>query len=72
MKPCKLIAAFVLPLGLAGCLEVQQFPPWIKGEYAGKKDPLPFQKLFHNDILAWNAAIINRNGQQNEYNRIKP
>ena len=68
----KLIAALVLPLALAGCLEVEQYPAWIKGEYAGKEDPRHYQTLFHNDKLSWNAAIVNRNNQQNEYNRANP
>ena len=72
MKKFKLIAALALPLALAGCLEVEQYPAWIKGEYAGKKDPRHFQTLFHNDKLSWNAAIVNRNNQQNEYNRANP
>ena len=72
MKPFKLIAALPLALALSGCLEVEQHPGWIKGEYAGKKDPRHFQTLFHNDNLSWNAAIVNRNNQQNEYNRANP
>jgi hypothetical protein len=72
MKTLRLIAALALPLALAGCLEVDQHPGWIKGEYAGKEDPRHFQTLFHNDRLSWNAAIVNRNNQQNEYNRANP
>jgi len=67
-----LIAALPLVLALSGCLEVEQHPKWVKGEYAGKKDPRHFQTLFHNDKLSWNAAIVNRNNQQNEYNRANP
>ena len=72
MKILKLIAALPLALALSGCLEVEQHPAWIKGEYAGKEDPRHFQTLFHNDKLSWNAAIVNRNNQQNEYNRANP
>ena len=72
MKKLGLVAVLVLPLGLAGCLEVNQHPGWIKGKYAGKEDPRHFQTLFHNDRLSWNAAIVNRNNQQNEYNRANP
>lgn len=72
MKLLKLIAALPLALSLSGCLEVEQHPAWIKGQYAGKKDPRHFQTLFHNDKLSWNAAIVNRNNQQNEYNRANP
>lgn len=57
---------------LTGCLEVDQHPPWIDGEYAGKPDDRHFQRRFHNDRLAWWAAVENRNGKQNEYNRANP
>ncbi|MBD8530062.1 MULTISPECIES: hypothetical protein [unclassified Massilia] len=67
-----LIAALPLALALSGCLEVEQHPKWLKGEYAGKQDPRHYQTLFHNDKLSWNAAIVNRNNQQNEYNRANP
>ena len=67
-----LIAALPLVLALSGCLEVEQHPKWVKGEYAGKRDPRHYQTLFHNDKLSWNAAIVNRNNQQNEYNRANP
>jgi hypothetical protein len=71
-KRIVLIAALPLVLALSGCLEVEQHPKWVKGEYAGKKDPRHYQTLFHNDKLSWNAAIVNRNNQQNEYNRANP
>jgi hypothetical protein len=61
-----------VPLLLTGCLEVDQHPPWINGEYAGKPDDRHFQRLFHNDRLAWWATVENRNGHQNEYNRANP
>jgi hypothetical protein len=54
---------------LAGCLEVKQHPAWIKGEFDGKPDDLHPHANFHNDRLAWYAAINNRNQRQNEYNR---
>ncbi|MDB5747403.1 MAG: hypothetical protein JWP72_2251 [Massilia sp.] len=72
MKLLKLIAALPLALALSGCLEVEQHPAWIKGQYAGKEDPRHFQTLFHNDKLSWNAAIVNRTNHQNEYNRANP
>lgn len=62
-------AVIVLPFVLGGCLEVEQHPPWVRGEYNGKPDNLPEQAYFHNDRLAWNAAIIDRNHDQNEYIR---
>ncbi|OON62436.1 hypothetical protein B0920_02940 [Massilia sp. KIM] len=63
----------VLPLLLlAGCLEVDQHPQWLKGEYAGKDDNRHYQVRFHNDRLAWWAAVENRNQKQNEYNRANP
>jgi hypothetical protein len=64
-----LVAPLVL---LTGCLEVDQHPPWIKGQYAGKVDNRQQQVLFHNDKLAWWGAISNRNQNQNEYNRANP
>jgi len=69
MKPCAVILAATL---LAGCLEVDQHPAWIHGEYAGKPDDRPYQRRFHNDRLAWWATVENRNLHQNEYNRAKP
>lgn len=57
---------------LAGCLEVDQHPTWIKGMYAGKRDDRPMHVLFHNDKLAWWGAIANRTMYQNEYNRANP
>jgi hypothetical protein len=67
MKARWLVIAVALLLG--GCLEVQQHPPWRNGEYNGKPDALPQQRLFHGSRLAWNAAITNRNWQQDEYQR---
>ncbi|NNG21940.1 hypothetical protein HGB41_02810 [Massilia sp. ML15P13] len=61
-----------LPLLLGGCLEVDQHPEWLRGQYAGKVDNRPYQVRFHNDRLAWAAAINNRNQKQNEYNRANP
>ncbi len=69
-KPACLL--MLLPLLLAGCLEVDQHPEWIRGEYAGKQDNRHYQKRFHNDRLAWSATIQNRNQKQNEYNRANP
>jgi len=69
LKACALVAPLLL---LAGCLEVDQHPPWIKGEYAGKPDDRHFQRRFHHDRLAWWATVENRNGKQNEYNRANP
>jgi hypothetical protein len=62
----------VLAMLLSGCLEVEQHPAWADGQYAGKPDNRSSQVSFHNDKLAWNAAISNRNQHQNEYNRAKP
>jgi hypothetical protein len=72
MKPIRLVAIALLPLLLTGCLEVKQHPALIKGEYAGKADNRPYQKLFHGDRLSWFAAISNRMSNQNEYNRANP
>lgn len=69
MKRISIIAAILL---LSACsLEVEQHPAWLNGEYNGKKDDLPQRGYFHNDRLAWNAAINNRNHLQNEFNRTK-
>jgi hypothetical protein len=63
----------LLPLFLlAGCLEVDQHPTWVKGQYAGKKDDRQFATHFHKDKLAWWGTISNRNTHQNEYNRANP
>jgi hypothetical protein len=72
MKRFKIILMLSLPLLLCGCLEVQQHPPWRDGHYAGKADDRQFQRLFHNDKLAWFAAIQDRMLNQNEYNRANP
>lgn len=68
----KLGAAATLTLLLNGCLEVDQHPKWIDGEYAGKHDSLPYQANFHNDKQAWRAAITKRTHFQNEYERANP
>lgn len=60
------VAATVL---LAGCLEIEQHPPYVRGEYDGKPDDLPQQRHFHGNRLAWYAAIADRNQHQNEYLR---
>lgn len=69
----KRLILFIAPLAfLAGCLEVEQHPNWVKGQYAGKKDNRQYQVRFHNDKLAWWGAVANRNMSQNEYNRANP
>jgi hypothetical protein len=72
MSARRLCVAAVLPLALSGCLEVNQHPPWLHGQYQGKPDNLPYQVNFHNDKLAWYATISNRNQMQNEYIRANP
>jgi hypothetical protein len=69
MSTARLFLVAAACLLLAGCLEVRQHPPWRHGEYAGKPDNLPQQRLFHGDRMAWNAAITNRNWLQDEYLR---
>jgi alkylated DNA repair dioxygenase AlkB len=54
---------------LAGCLEVEQHPPWRQGHYDGKQDNLPQQRNFHGDRLAWSSTVQNRNWLQDEYPR---
>ena len=55
---------------LAGCLEVEQHPPWRNGQYDGKDDNLPQQRLYHGDRMAWVSTIQNRNWLQDEYGRM--
>ena len=71
MKRITIIATALLSL-TACSLEVEQHPAWIDGKYNGKKDDLPQRAYFHNDRLAWDAMINNRNQLQNEYNRTRP
>ena len=61
-----------LAMLLSGCLEVEQHPGWVDGQYAGKPDNRSSQVSFHHDKMAWNAAISNRALHQNEYNRSTP
>jgi hypothetical protein len=70
MKTVRLIVMAGLALSLTACLEVEQHPSWKQGYYNGKPDNMPFQRLYHGDRMAWNAAIDNRNRRQNEYNRM--
>ena len=42
-----------------------------KGQ-AGKRDNRSAQIKYHNDKLAWNAALSDRTQRQNEYNRANP
>jgi hypothetical protein len=69
MKPSSLLMWLCASALLAGCLEVEQHPPFMNGAYNGKPDQLAWQREFHDSKLAWNAAISNRNHQQNEYLR---
>jgi hypothetical protein len=72
MKTLKYAIAAALAVMLSGCLEVEQYPGWAHGQYAGKPDNRVARTSFHNDKLAWNAAILDRNQGQNEYNRANP
>jgi len=63
------VLALSCTLLLAGCLEVEQHPPWRQGAYDGKEDNLQQQRFFHGDKLAWTATLHNRNGLQDEYAR---
>ena len=70
---CPRLCILLLPLALlSGCLEVDQHPNWVKGQYAGKTDNRQFETHFHKDKLAWWGTISNRNMHQNEYNRANP
>lgn len=72
MKRARIVLLAALCALLGGCLEVEQHSPWVRGEIAGKPDSLPYQVWFHNDKLAWSAAIQNRTLKQNEYLRAMP
>ena len=72
MKPVRLAMLAALCSVLCGCLEAEQYPSWVRGEIAGKRENLPYQVRFHNDKLAWSAAIQNRTLKQNEYLRALP
>lgn len=72
MNALKYAGAGLLAMLLAGCLEVEQHPGWVDGAYAGKRDDRSAHVKYHNDKLAWNAAISDRNQRQNEYNRAIP
>ena len=69
LRPARFAAWAAAPLLLAGCLEVEQHPPWRHGQYDGKPDNLPHQVHFHGDRLAWSATVTDRNGLQDEYGR---
>jgi hypothetical protein len=69
MKIPAIVSSTLPVLLLSGCLEVEQHPLWVHGEYDGKPDNLPHQVHFHNDRLAWSAAIADRNRLQNEYDK---
>lgn len=64
-----LLAAGLLAL-LAGCLEVDQHPPWRDGAYDGKTDMRTPQRRFAGDSLGWNAVIDDRTRLQDEYPRV--
>ncbi|MDB5935976.1 MAG: hypothetical protein JWQ01_3320 [Massilia sp.] len=72
MSTVRYAAAALMAMLLSGCLEVQQHPGWVDGAYAGKRDNRPAQVKYHNDKLAWFAAISDRMMNQNEYNRANP
>lgn len=67
--PVLLVALATL---LGGCLEVDQYPAYAHGEYAGKKDDLAPMRKFGNRQAEWQAAVSTRTGFQNEYLRAKP
>ena len=64
--------AVVLPMLLSGCLEVEQYPAYVHGAYAGKVDDQAPARKFGNNRTALQAALANRTGYQNEYLRAKP
>ena len=62
----------MLAMLLGGCLEVDQFPAYAHGEYAGKKDDQAPVRKFGSNQAAWQAAVATRTNYQNEYLRAKP
>lgn len=72
MSPLRLCAVAACAALLAGCLEVDQHPAWVQGEFAGKRDSLPYQVHFNNDKMAWSARVQDRTLKQNEYLRANP
>ncbi|HEX9171983.1 MAG TPA: hypothetical protein VF861_04925 [Telluria sp.] len=72
MSALRYAAAAGMAMLLSGCLEVEQHPGWVDGAYAGKVDNRPAQVKFHNDRMAWHAAVSDRTMHQNEYNRANP
>ncbi|WP_426113266.1 hypothetical protein [Massilia sp. PWRC2] len=69
-RHCAVIAA--LAVSLTGCIEVEQHPAYVDGQYAGKRDNRVADVSFHGDNAAWKKAIIERASTQNEYNRAHP
>ncbi len=72
MNALRYAAAALMAMLLSGCLEVRQHPGWVDGAYAGKRDNRSAQVKYHNDKMAWSAAISDRTMNQNEYNRANP
>lgn len=72
MNPWCWSAALAVTVSLSGCLEVQQYPAYANGAYAGKSDNLVAQASFKGDAAAWKKAIDERNRGQNEFNRANP
>lgn len=72
MSALRYAAAALTAMLLSGCLEVRQHPGWVNGAYDGKHDNRVAQAKYHNDRLAWFAAISDRTMNQNEYNRANP
>jgi hypothetical protein len=72
MNTRTLIALLALAGLLAGCLEVEQHPPYANGAYAGERDNRAADVSFKGDNAAWKKAVDLRNSGQNEYNRVHP
>ncbi|MDB5959765.1 MAG: hypothetical protein JWP59_1059 [Massilia sp.] len=72
MSKLNCVALAVLGVLLAGCLEVDQHPPYVNGQYAGKRDNRVADTTFRGDNAAWKKAITARASTQNEYNRANP
>ena len=72
MNKRNVVALLALAGLLAGCLEVEQHPPYVKRAFAGQRDNRAADVTFKGDNAAWKKAVDERNRGQNEYNRVHP
>lgn len=66
-----IVAAAAASLLLAACGERQEVIVYKQGKYQGKPDTRPYENpSFGSDKAKWEAAIRQRNLNQNEYGRM--